>query len=476
MDLLRSNINACWRIFLDRLTTDQQPLDNPSNPDAGPGDTYIYANVGDSNNFGIGFDCSGWCGVGCATALFGFPFWVGKGYYRLFATGTFSNWAQSVNTQGGHWKQTTQDDLVNGSYPIKVMIHQGDGEDGHMAMWVDGWNEESNGTYGLCTAADEITGVASNYWDTWWVWDGQITEDTTERQPMGYPQVLDYAGGTIPGAALAAAGITGVCRYINDGGTGLPKKLLTADEFVDLCQNGIQVYFNFETTAEFMLTDNGAADAQQGLGYVQSLLAAAQSAGINTSGYDPVIYFSADFDEPPADDGTIEAFLDSAKSVLGVRKSDGKSCAAMYGAYWILMRANNSGHVDFLWQTEAWSGGNIDSVIALMQRNSLGYMTIAGVQCDINEQHISDAGQFVPNQSQPGGPPVQPTPPADDDFVYPSTDDMIKQIWEQLFGPESQGWPELFGMRADGTRGKYTVEAVADLHAELPTSPSNPSS
>lgn len=293
---------------------------------------------------------------------------------------------------------------------------------------------------------------------------------------MGYPQGLDYAGGTIPGAQLAAAGITFVCRYINDGGSGLPKKLLTADEFVDLCQNGIQVYFNYETTADFMLTDNGAADAQQGLSYVESLLAAAQAAGFDTSDYDPVIYFSADFDEPPADDAVIEAFLDSAKSVLGVRRSDGKSCAGIYGAYWILMRANTSGHVDFLWQTQAWSGGNIDSAISIMQRNDLGYTTIGGVQCDVDEQHNPDSGQFIPNQVAPQPQPGGSTPPVPGEFQYPSTDDMIKQIWEQLFGPQAQGWPSLFGMRTDGTRGKTPVEAVADLHAELPTSPTNPSS
>ncbi len=49
-------------------------------------------------------------------------------------------------------------------------------------------------------------------------------------------------------------------------------------------------------------------------------------------------------------------------------------------------------------------------------------------------------------------------------FQYPSTDDMVKQIWEQLFGPQGKGWEGLFGKTGDGKRGKYTVEAVADLH------------
>lgn len=411
MTLLRSNVEFTKRVFLDRLTTDQQPLDNPLNIDGGPGDTYIYANVGDSNNFGIGFDCSGLCGVVLAIALNGPGFFTGVGYYRLFSTQTFPGVLQG-------FRSTTQADLVNGDYPIKVMIHSGDGEDGHMACNVDGWNMESNGTYGLCTAADEITGVASDYWDEWYVFDGPITEDTTYRTSMTYPQGLDYAGGEISGADLAAAGISFVCRYINDGGTGLPKKLLTAAEFIDLVQHGIQVVFNYETTATFMLTDNGAADAQAGLAYVQGLLAAAAAAGVDVSGYQPVIYFSADFDEAPAQDATVEAYLDSAKTVLGTNAA-GKSCAAIYGAYWILMRANESGHVDYLWQAEAWSGSNVYSGIAVMQRSDLGYKTIDGVQCDIDEAHAADFGQFIPQTG--GQPPVtNPTQPTTLDTVVTS--------------------------------------------------------
>lgn len=49
-------------------------------------------------------------------------------------------------------------------------------------------------------------------------------------------------------------------------------------------------------------------------------------------------------------------------------------------------------------------------------------------------------------------------------FQYPTTDDMVKQIWEQLFGPQGKGWEGLFGKTTDGKRGKYTVEAIADLH------------
>ena len=81
----------------------------------------------------------------------------------------------------------------------------------------------------------------------------------------------------------------------------------------------------------------------------------------------------------------------------------------------------------------------------------------AGVDADgivgpITLQKLKDAG------FNPDGTP--PPPPAK--FAYPSTDEMVKQIWEQLFGPEAKGWP-FFGKTADGKRNKYTVEAIRDL-------------
>jgi hypothetical protein len=60
---------------------------------------------------------------------------------------------------------------------------------------------------------------------------------------------------------------------------------------------------------------------------------------------------------------------------------------------------------------------------------------------------------------------TQETPVAG--FKYPSNDEMVKQMWEQMFGPEGKGWPNLFGKTADGKRGKYTVEAIADLHKDV---------
>lgn len=54
--------------------------------------------------------------------------------------------------------------------------------------------------------------------------------------------------------------------------------------------------------------------------------------------------------------------------------------------------------------------------------------------------------------------------PAPAGFKYPSTDEMILQIWEQFFGYQARGFEGLFGKTGDGKRGKYPVEALGDLH------------
>lgn len=423
--LYRSNVEAAKRLFLDRLTTDAQPLLAPAKIDEGPGDEYDYGGVGDSNNFGIGFDCSGLDGVVIATALYGFAYWVGKGYQRLFSTETFSIWAAS----NGSWKQTTQADLVNGDYPIKVCImHGGGGPNSHMACQVDGWDMESNGDYGVCTMPPQITGIASDFWDDWWVWDGPITEDTTRRQPMSYPRLLDYAGGQIAGADLAAAGITGVCRYVTSGGTELPAKQLTGEEFTDLVANGIQVVFNWEAGATNMLggAAQGTQDAQAALANVLAL------PGI-PAGYQPVIYFSADFDATPDNQTPINAYLQAAAAVLG-----GSQFVGIYGGYWPLSRALDAGVCQWAWQTEAWSGGNVDSRINLMQRNSLGYQTIGGVQADVDEAHTDDIGAFIPGARVPTpAPDPTPGPTADAPLTNAQMQDLYNWtaiIFQQVAG------------------------------------------
>lgn len=454
MNLLRSNINFAQRVFLDRLTTDAQPLLQPADIDEGPGDEYEYAGVFDPFNFGVGADCSGLCGIVLGAAING-P--AKMSWSRLFSTETFPGPLPG-------FRKTTQADLINGDYPLKVCImHGGGGPNSHMACQIDGWDMESNGDYGVCTKPPEITGIASNYWNDWWVFDGPITEDTEYRQPMSYPRGLDYAGGRISGASLKANDITFVCRYLSDGGSSLPGKQLLPDEFADLTANGIAVVFNWETTADFMLGgySAGVADAQTALNYVRSL------PGGPT---DPVIYFSCDFDEAPSQDVPVEQYLQGAASVLG-----GMDHVGLYGDYWICTRAQAAVGVKYIWQTEAWSGGNITAAVNIMQRNGIGYQTIDGVQCDVDEAHTDDYGQFLPV------PQPQPTPPSGGGALMALTDQQQSDLFntvmgiaalvfdtnEQLRGPNQQGWPQL----TQNSRGQNLtlVDAIAKLLQQTST-------
>ena len=395
--LQRSGIEFAHRLFLDRLNTDAQGMTQPVDIDAGPGDDYVYGGCYDPFNFGVGADCSGCVGIMTAAVFNG----TKMGWQRYFSTETFPGPFQG-------FRQTTRDDLLDGNYIMKVCIyHGGGGPDSHMNCCVDGWVMESNGDNGTCTLNHGAIGQDSDYWNDWWVLDQPVNEDTTWRQPMGYPFGVDYAGGRIAGADLRKAGVVFACRYLTDGGPSLPGKQLQHDEFTDLITNGINVVFNWETTADFMLGghDAGVTDATTALGYIRSFP--------NMASANPTIYFSCDFDEAPNQQDAINAYLTGAGSVLG-----GPDHVGIYGAYYVCGRALDAGVANYMWQTEAWSGGNIDSRVDIMQRNGLGYVTIGGVQCDQNQAHADDYGHWNYQQApsplpQPGGPttPVVVTPP-----------------------------------------------------------------
>lgn len=103
----------------------------------------------------------------------------------------------------------------------------------------------------------------------------------------------------------------------------------------------------------------------------------------------PVIYFSCDYDAPPQDQGNINAYLTAASDVLG-----GPQFCGVYGGYWVVKRALDAGVCHFGWQTEAWSGGNVDPRINILQQNSRGYMWVDGVPCDYDEARTDYIGQW----------------------------------------------------------------------------------
>ncbi|WP_157108622.1 DUF1906 domain-containing protein [Aldersonia kunmingensis] len=237
---------------------------------------------------------------------------------------------------------------------------------------------------------------------------------------------LDYAAGRPGGAAIRAAGYDFVVRYLTSGGPTLPGKQLTPAEAADLRAHGISIVSNWETWANRMLDgfDAGVADASAGLAHV---LACGGRA-------DRPIYFSADFDATPADQVPIDAYLRGAATVLSAEN------VGIYGGYWPVSRALDAGTADWVWQTDAWSGTNVETRRNIHQ--TLRQVVVNGVQCDVNEAITVDFGQWDWH-------------PEEDDLT-PEQDAILRDIQVQLRGPGLDGWPQL------GSNGEGRYNTLVD--------------
>ncbi|GAA4394681.1 DUF1906 domain-containing protein [Tsukamurella soli] len=274
---------------------------------------------------------------------------------------------------------------------------------------------------------------------------------------------LDYAGGRPEPADIAAAGVGFVCRYLSDGGAALPGKQLLPGEADALRAAGIDIVSNWETTADRMLDGYSAGVADANAAIRQVLSCGGRS--------DRPIYFSADFDATPAQQTPIDAYLQGCASVLGPAN------VGVYGGYWVVSRALNDGVAAYAWQTQAWSGGQQDQRIAILQDNEAGYADVDGVQCDVDWALTTDYGQW--SYRPKGGVMTGPNPDVPltqkyfTDFVTgyigPEITD-TKTVREQLTGARNDvytadgrldvqqsypGWPQL--------GGHTLVDAVAQL-------------
>lgn len=190
---------------------------------------------------------------------------------------------------------------------------------------------------------------------------------------------LDFAGGRPGAKAIKAAGYDFVVRYLTDGGTALPGKLLLPAEMEDYKINGVKVCFMWETTADRAKAGRAAGfeDAQKADNYLISLDAFAQ-----------VIYFAVDFDSTPADQAAINEYLIGAASYLGDWR------VGVYGGFWPVSRALDAGVAAWAEQTKAWSGQNIDHRAHIIQM--IEQTTINGIPCDVLQATVDDFGQFPP--------------------------------------------------------------------------------
>jgi hypothetical protein len=284
---------------------------------------------------------------------------------------------------------------------------------------------------------------------------------------------LDYAGGRPGGAAIAAAGYGFVCRYLTDGGSGLPGKLLTTAEYADLQAHGIAIVLNWETTAGRMLEGYSAGNTDAGI--------ADQVARALGHPADRPVYFSCDFDAAPSDQAAIDSYLMGVAAVLGSDRT------GVYGSYYVVQRCLDNGAARWTWQTTAWSGGQREPRAHLYQRT--GTVTVGGVACDVNEALQADFGQYLLTQLPPIIRPghhrerhemdqLPPTnPPADpnsDPKTWPQRNyDVGFDLaggWEGDFAGEF-GVQEWGGRTNDGARGYLALASRITPRGLVPVAP-----
>ncbi|MGH3499751.1 MAG: DUF1906 domain-containing protein [Nocardioidaceae bacterium] len=185
--------------------------------------------------------------------------------------------------------------------------------------------------------------------------------------------------------ALHAAGVKFVCRYLAHSSW----KRLTRAEVRQLRQANIAIVTVFESTAD-RAKDGYAA------GVADARTSRAQLSNLGAPHAAPV-FFAVDFDASSHDQIGINHYLDGAASVLGRR------WVGIYGGYWPVHRALNSGKVTFAWQTYAWSGGRWDPRAKLRQYSN-GH-TLGGIGVDYDHATAHAYGQW--------GDPKPPPAPKD---------------------------------------------------------------
>ena len=263
-----------------------------------------------------------------------------------------------------------------------------------------------------------------------------------------YAMGLDYSGGRPSGAAIKRAGYGFAVRYLDNGLSG--RANLTADEVNDLRANGVAVVLVWEKK-QLNQPDRVTLGRPAGVADAQAAQAQAAAVGLG----DRPIYFAIDFDipdydaastDPRADLGPAASYFDGVLSVLP------RSRVGVYGGYYAVKRVLDAGLADWAWQTRAWSGGQEDPRIHLLQR--VGTVTVDRVDCDENEARQPQYGQNTESDMTPDE--LLDTPIARNGSE--SGDTSLRQI---------VAWfdSDLNGLKAE-LEGKL-ASAVADLSAKL---------
>jgi hypothetical protein len=195
-------------------------------------------------------------------------------------------------------------------------------------------------------------------------------------------------------AALKAAGVVGVSRYLCWVNTNTYGKIIFKPEYDGLLAAGIDVILNWEFDAQDEL---GGASS----GSIQATEAVRQA---KLLGYPAgaTIYFSGDFDETPGEASTVAAYFQAAAPIVhaaGYR-------IGVYGDYYVVGRLFDAKLIDDAWQTYAWSGGQWDPRANM--RQTLNGVSIGGQDADLDQSVGVAYSAMHPYTAAPSAPPVLP--------------------------------------------------------------------
>lgn len=195
----------------------------------------------------------------------------------------------------------------------------------------------------------------------------------------------DYAWDHPSIAALLAAGIRFVCRYLSYDAS----KNLSLAEATALHAAGIATVSNWEYTAGAAKNgfDQGVADAK----------AARDQHKAAGGPADRPIYFSVDFDvpdyapgstDPAAKLGPVAAYFRGVASVIGLART------GAYGGYWAISRLFDAKLITWGWQTYAWSGSPTKWDGRAQIRQIKNGVAIGGADTDLDQSMVTDFGQW----------------------------------------------------------------------------------
>jgi hypothetical protein len=224
--------------------------------------------------------------------------------------------------------------------------------------------------------------------------------------------IVDYSVAKPTIAQLKAANVTSVGRYIGWDGVGAHPnsgKNITGAELAELHAANISVFVAFEYSATAAL--NGKAQ-----GLIDGALAVQQMAALGAPEFMGV-YFAVDFDVqdyapslPNIPANAMAKLGPVGEYFYAIKTLRPSFVIGVYGGYWTVKRVLDAELATLSWQTIAWSGGNQDSRINLLQTTQTP--PIAGLDINTHVAKTPSWGQWNPTTAKPPVPPVPPKPPA----------------------------------------------------------------